>query len=46
MIKRIIEVALMAGAMFVGTVIVIKLVADAFARFVMWTAHLWGMEYK
>lgn len=46
MIKRIIEAALMVWAMFVGTVIIIKLVADAFARFVLWTAHLWGMEYK
>ena len=42
MIKRIVAVWIM----FLGTVIVIKLVAEAFARFVLWTAHLWGMEYK
>lgn len=42
MIKRIAAVWLM----FLGTVIVIKLVAEAFARFVLWTAQLWGMEYK
>lgn len=42
MIKRIAAVWIM----FLGTVIVIKLAAEAFARFVLWTAHLWGMEYK
>lgn len=46
MIKRIVKTAAMVVVMFLGTVIVIKLIADAFARFVLWTAHIWGMEYR
>lgn len=46
MVKRIIKAIAMVGAMFLGTVIVIKLVAEAVARFVLWTARLWGMGYK
>lgn len=46
MIKRIVKTVAMVVVMFVGTVIVMKLIADAFARFVMWTAHIWGMEYR
>lgn len=41
-LKRI----LLVIAMFIGTVIVIKLIADAFARFVLWTGSIWGMEYR
>lgn len=46
MIKRIVKTVAMVVVMFVGTVIVMKLIADAFARFVLWTAHIWGMEYR
>lgn len=41
-LKRI----LLVIAMFIGTVIVIKLVADAFAKLVLWTGSIWGMEYR
>lgn len=46
MIKRIVKTVAMVVVVFLGTVIVIKLIADAFARFVLWTAHIWGMEYR
>lgn len=46
MIKRIVKTVAMVVVMFVGTVIVMKLIADAFVRFVLWTAHIWGMEYR
>lgn len=45
-LKRAVKTVIVVGIMFVGTVIVMKLIADAFARFVLWTAHIWGMEYK
>lgn len=46
MINRIVKTVTMVVVMFLGTVIVIKLIADAFARFVLWTARIWGMEYR
>lgn len=46
MIKRISGYIAAVCSVFLGTVLIIKLIADAFARFVLWTAHIWGMEYK
>lgn len=45
-LKRIIKAILFWSLMFITSVIFMKLIADAFARFVLWTAHIWGMEYK
>lgn len=45
-LKRLLGAVLMVVVMFVGAVIITKLVADAFSALVLWTAKIWGMEYR
>lgn len=46
MVIRIIKYIVLVVLMFIGSVVLMKLVAEAFARLVLWTGHIWGMEYR
>lgn len=43
---RIIKYIVLAVLMFIGSVVLMKLVAEAFARLVLWTGDIWGMGYR
>lgn len=46
MVIRIIKYIVLVVFMFIGSVVLMKLVAEAFARLVLWTGDIWGMEYR
>lgn len=45
-VLKVLGKMLLVVGMFIGSVIIIKLIADTFARFVLWTGEIFGMGYK